>query len=362
MKSPFQKSFTFFVFTCCLYFFHACNKTKTYTPGTIQNWMTESIEKDLNEYKKAQLTKEDFLEAYNQIPHRDKAIITIENNDIKINKVPDNTPALPRLHKIMKVLREFKGIQTTFIIDIGDGDRPIENVNIPLFRFSKKKVEKGILIPDDPFASNIKNIASLKETYPWDKKKPQAYFRGATTGGIFTQENYKKMPRVQLVILAQKYPNLIDAQFSLLAPVQFEPSFIPQFKKEFPIYPRDPESTIFHYRYAIDADGNTNGWARPRYILASNTLCIKHETPFEQWFYRALEPNKHYIKVKKDFSDLPKKLRWAKENEDAVQKIISHANDFAFQVLSETAQKDYFFQALYLYSKNFTPEAITFKE
>jgi hypothetical protein len=36
-------------------------------------------------------------------------------------------------------------------------------------------------------------------------------FRGSTTGGVYTLENYRQFARTKVVMLSRQYPELIDA-------------------------------------------------------------------------------------------------------------------------------------------------------
>ena len=47
---------------------------------------------------------------------------------------------------------------------------------------------------------------------------------------------------------------------------------------------------------------------------------MKQESEYYEHFYRQLEPNKHYMPLKHDLSDVPEKVRWAKENDEKARK------------------------------------------
>ena len=322
-------------------------------------WEKEAIEESLSTYHERSLSYSEVYEAYKAISHKEKALIRIEKGTVTFEH-PENAHALNRLSDIVKALRKglpvyAPSLQTDFILDFGDGDDFLSGINVPIFRLSKLKKDKGILIPDDPFSGNLTRLAFDVQEHPWEEKIPKAYFRGATTGGLYTAESYLEMPRAQLALLSQKHSDLLDAGFSLLAEPQFDESFIEDFKKEFTLYPRDPESRILDYRYALDVDGNTNGWARPRYILSSNTLCIKHKSPFEQWFYPILESGTHFVEVERNFSDLIEKISWLESNPEKTKEIISQANIFSKEVFSEASQIRYLVLAISEYAKKFTP-------
>lgn len=50
---------------------------------------------------------------------------------------------------------------------------------------------------------------------------------------------------------------------------------------------------------------------------------------YHEHFYQQLEPNYHYIPVKKDLSNLLDRLQWAMENEEKAKKIAKNGQKFA---------------------------------
>lgn len=59
------------------------------------------------------------------------------------------------------------------------------------------------------------------------------------------------------------------------------------------------------------------------YLLAGDSLIFKQESIYNEHFYAALIPWKHFIPVKKDLSDLLEKLEWAKNNDQQVRAYYS---------------------------------------
>lgn len=45
------------------------------------------------------------------------------------------------------------------------------------------------------------------------------------------------------------------------------------------------------------------------------------ETDIEEWFYKDLIPYKHYVPIKKDFSNLLEQIEWLKANDDKAFEI-----------------------------------------
>ena len=151
-----------------------------------------------------------------------------------------------------------------------------------------------------------------------------------------------------------QYPELIDAKFvDFLARPEERESETKKFIRHFQIHPTSSQKEINNYKYAIDADGRTNGWTRCRYILSSNTVSIKHSTPYHQWFYPEMQAGVHYIEVKRDFSDLREKVLWAEKNPLKCQEMIENASKFADGNLTAEKQLEYLYQVILKYSKRF---------
>jgi len=79
-------------------------------------------------------------------------------------------------------------------------------------------------------------------------------------------------------------------------------------------------------------DGNS--WSsRFATLLCYNSVVIKIEPKYVEYFYTNLHPWTHYIPVKDDLSDLHENVEWAlnPENEATVQDIIMAANEWCIR-------------------------------
>jgi hypothetical protein len=89
-------------------------------------------------------------------------------------------------------------------------------------------------------------------------------------------------------------------------------------KSEFePLAEHIPMPQFFNYKYQISLDGTVASY-RLAYLLAGDSLIFKQTSSYYEHFYRQLIPNKHYIPIKKDLSDLIEKIQWAKDHDDEV--------------------------------------------
>ena len=251
---------------------------------------------------------------------------------------------------INKILKKDKMPNIDFIIMLHD-TLPRHNnpkyeklfISIPMFLMSKdfnSKEAKFLLLPDVYMLSGkdniwlnlIKDIEHQNIEEPWQKKQEKIYWRGACTGGTYNLNNYHKLPRLTLVMLSKSYPDFIDARFSCLSQFSDDQSgkdlksvikllFV---NKNFLINP------IYHlkYKYLISIDGNSAAWQRVPWILLSNSVLLKQDSSYIEWFYPALKPYIHYIPLKKDLSDIFEKINWLKNNDNKAQQISINATNF----------------------------------
>jgi Glycosyl transferase family 90 len=91
----------------------------------------------------------------------------------------------------------------------------------------------------------------------------------------------------------------------------------------------EPMASLQRYFAILDMDGNS--WSsRFATLLCYNSVVIKVEPKYLEYFYNDLEPWTHYIPVKDDLSDLHENVVWALDpkNEATVVDIIASANEW----------------------------------
>ena len=68
-------------------------------------------------------------------------------------------------------------------------------------------------------------------------------------------------------------------------------------------------------------------------LLAGGSAVLKQDSPYIEHFYHALKPNKHYLPIKRDLSDLVEKIKWAKSHDSEMRDMAKNARDFVQQNL-----------------------------
>ena len=228
-----------------------------------------------------------------------------------------------------------------------------EIIKVPAFLMSKDtaKIEEKdmFLLPDSAlivsnWADLIKRIDNAKDLYPWDSKVNKIFWRGFFTGGSDDIDSPNVSKRLNLAIFSKLYPNLIDAKLTgywtiiqdkdglhkksishiLFSSGLYDTNTIPV------LYQTDKvkEEEHLKYKYLISLDGNTCAWSRPVWIMLSNSVLVKQETPRIQWFYSAIKPYIHYVPVQEDISDIFERIEWMKTHDSELQQISQNAQNF----------------------------------
>ena len=184
----------------------------------------------------------------------------------------------------------------------------------------------SILIPDQDFLSSKgyqeTKLEFMVNSPPWAMRKPQAFWRGNTTG-MRVGEHWRGLPRLQLSELANSTPNqeIFDVGVSSFAQISKKEA------KEVQAlgYARGfvPMISSSRYKYQIDIDGNSNAWSALFQKLLSGSAVLKIASPhnFRQWYYDELIPWVNFVPVKSDMSDLVEKIHWLIDHDDEAMQI-----------------------------------------
>ncbi len=90
------------------------------------------------------------------------------------------------------------------------------------------------------------------------------------------------------------------------------------------------------YKVLIDVEGG--GYSgRLKLLLHAGRPLLLVDRPHKEFFFKSLEPYKHYVPVKRDLSDLLEKTRWIFDNSEKVEMIGLNARKFAMSNLSVDA-------------------------
>lgn len=217
-----------------------------------------------------------------------------------------------------------------FILSLSDSVLLPNSVSenfLPVYAYSGKQGYKDVPIPtyDDIFDRKIGEVVT-----EWSKKKNVAVFRGSSTGCGYTPETNQR-----LKLASMKSDDLDVGITQYTKNLKFNTgSDIGEIEKAIPIVPKLNWKQQSEYKYLIHVDGNVVAYRLLKSMLTKSVI-LRVKSDFIHWCDDKLEPNKHYIEIKEDLSDLETKLEWCKTHDSECKKIASNAYKFAIKVLTD---------------------------
>eukprot|EP00434_Breviolum_minutum_P009869 symbB.v1.2.008695.t1/scaffold543.1/size336731/8 len=162
---------------------------------------------------------------------------------------------------------------------------------------------------------------------------------------ITNVSNFELSNRVRLCEIGHQHPHLVDAKLSYI-PESY--GAIRSLAEERQLVVEDwfPPEQQSRFKYLISTDGSTIDDTRIYWMLSSGSLVFKQITPLLPYGLPALEPWKHFVPVKEDFSDLIEKVQWARAHDDLSRAIASRARDFARSFFTEEQILHYIYRVL----------------
>lgn len=328
-------------------------------------WMIAQIEEDLSAFQETGITKQmidDTIEEVSAVftgrgaqfvrykikdNHISYTSLTEKKNDVRLGHFLEFIEQMGRYVKLPDI---------EFLATLWDSyDRPVflEKTQCPVFTMCKLMPNRiGVLFPETRFYDNrakiFNQIASSIQWSKWEKKIEKAFWRGGTTGMLYTPFEWDFKPRPRLVLYSIDHPDLVDARFTYVWWID------EKMQKTFKDYNffsawTGPENWVNH-KYLIAVDGNTfasSFW----WELLSNCVVLKSDSEFVEWFYKGVKPYEHYVPYNPDCSDLAEKIHWLREHDDQAHEMANHAAKFAKEHLSTEGMMLYFYTLFNAYAK-----------
>jgi len=341
------------------------------------DWQSEQIAEDLSSF--SQLARADFPKVMESLgPKGEVAHIVIEKGSVYVKQLVTSgwNGTTYRLQEVLNGLRRWQKSAKTrpsrklpdceFLLSLSDGldtqtsgiSCDLERLSLPVFVFCKRKDSRRLALFPDTGAlvgrwRTIKSVRRGDRHIPWHKKKELLFWRGAGSDGFYGLNNWSSFPRAKLVLLARDKPALVDANFTALPQMQSKAALDAVVAKVGDVCSFISPEYHVTYKYLMDIDGNSNGWDRCFWGLFAKSVLFKQESPYAQWYYKALESGKHYIPIMRGLQDLEEKIAWAKANDLQAQQIAKEASVLAEKIFRRSAVFDYIQELLTEYNARF---------
>jgi len=148
----------------------------------------------------------------------------------------------------------------------------------------------------------------------WLKKKSILYWRGSTTGKIYS--NINELNSLQRIQICNNYKNTdgLDIKITKIVQNKINIRHVRDWLISKNIFSEKIDEEDFKlYKYYPDIPGNALAWGTIRKYLMGN-LIFKPYTKRKLFYYQFMQPWKDYIPVTEDFTDLNEKYQWVESN------------------------------------------------
>ena len=245
------------------------------------------------------------------------------------------------------------------------------NKYIPILSFSKNDNFADILIPnyDDwrsitkkYYPTQCKDNTTDTITTNWNKKISKAIFRGAATGCGTTPETNQ---RIKLALISKKLYKNPKTRNIMNAGIikyntrdkKFSNKEIDFFHyKDYKLYNVKfmPRNEQLNYKYIIHIDGHVSAYRLGSELsFGSTILKVDSLYNYKLWFSDYLKENIHYIRVKKDLSNIVQVIKWCKKNDNKCKEIANNSNKLYKKIMNKKFIFDFYSNIINSISHNF---------
>jgi hypothetical protein len=262
----------------------------------------------------AGVRRSDLADGLQAASNRDPslAIYRIRDGAVELESVREDVLSPDKLafcHPRAIVLRDFlaevvadHAIDCDIRLGVRMEDRGPEERGVPIFCFHKVRYEANILLPDLDFVfTQYYRDPGFRDLTPFADKRPEAFFVGATTGGIVTMERIAEGGH-ERIRAARFFADKPGVTFEISEVVQCDSPETQLYVEG--LVPRPPARRSWQEqmacRYILSMDGNGVSWSRTAVGLSSNSTLVKYASAYQVYYFHGLEPWVHYIPVRRD--------------------------------------------------------------
>ena len=265
-----------------------------------------------------------YLGADKDKPHVDMNKYSISDLTVNVN-THDTVYDVPLGNLLIKT----KNTDKRFSFSRGDVITQDQQNNWTLSKNRCEGNTSSVLLRSFNIGRHWANYYNKPRDIPFERKKSIVFWRGVSTGSSkhFSAKKWDPRPANRFT-LVEKWCNKtqdIDVGFSFIHRDWLKPKYQKYVKGV---------CNIQHFlmnKYILSIEGNDKD-SGLNWKLNSNSLVLMAKPRVTSWLMETtLVPNKHYILLKDDFSDLYEKLQWCNNNQDKCIEIVKNANDFMRQ-------------------------------
>jgi len=274
-------------------------------------------------------------------PHVDMNKYSIRDLTVNVN-THDTVYDVP----LGKLLVKTKNTDKRFSFARGDVISQDEQNNWTLSKNRCEGNTTSVLLRSFNIVRHWANYYNKPPDIPFQYKKNIVFWRGTTTGSSSHRTSLCRGaadhktswgPRtVNRFTMIEKWFNKtpeIDVGFSFIHKDWLKPNYQKYVKGFCNI------QDFLRYKYILSIEGNDKD-SGLNWKLNSNSVVLMARPRVTSWLMETtLVPNKHYILLKDDFSDLHERLQWCNNNQDKCIEIVKNANEFMNQFSNDANEQ-----------------------
>lgn len=265
-----------------------------------------------------------YLGTDKKVPHPDMNKFSIRDLTKGIHEF-DNLYDMPLFYLLVKT----KNFNNRFSFQRGDVITEDQQNNWTLSKNRCDGNTSSLLLRCYNFHRHWDNYYNKPKDIPFEKKKNVVFWRGTSTGSSkhFSAKNWDPRPANRFTLVENWFnkTNDIDVGFSFIHRDWLKPKYQKYVKGSCDV------NHFLKFKYILSIEGNDKD-SGLNWKLNSNSLVFMAKPRVTTWLMETtLIPNKHYILLNDDFSDLQEKLEWCNNNQDKCIEIIKNANQFMKQ-------------------------------
>ena len=265
-----------------------------------------------------------YLGTDKEVPHPDMNKFSIRDLTKGIH-THDTVYDVPLFNLLLKT----KNFNNRFSFSRGDVITEDQQNNWTLSKNRCDGNTSSVLLRSYNFNRHWDNYYNKPKDIPFEKKKNVVFWRGVSTGSSkhFSAKNWDPRPANRFTLVENWFnkTNDIDVGFSFIHRDWLKPKYQKYVKGSCDV------NHFLKFKYILSIEGNDKD-SGLNWKLNSNSLVFMAKPRVTSWLMETtLIPNKHYILLNDDFSDLQEKLEWCNNNQDKCIEIIKNANEFMKQ-------------------------------
>jgi len=283
-----------------------------------------------------------YLGTDKEVPHPDMNKFSIKDLTKGIH-THDTIYDVPLFNLLLKT----KNFNNRFSFSRGDVITEDQQNNWTLSKNRCDGNTSSVLLRSYNFDRHWGNYYNKPKDTPFEKKKNVVFWRGVSTGSSkhFSAKNWDPRPANRFTLVENWFnkTNDIDVGFSFIHRDWLKPKYQKYVKGSCDI------NHFLKFKYILSIEGNDKD-SGLNWKLNSNSLVFMAKPRVTSWLMETtLIPNKHYILLNDDFSDLQEKLEWCNNNQDKCIEIIKNANEFMKQFSDKKMEENLEIQVLNTY-------------